>query len=42
MALSGLDDLVGACFLVEPDLFKATAAIEARIIAKRQALGLSA
>ncbi len=42
LALSGLDDLVGACFLVEPDPFKAAEAIDERIKQKRTGLGLSA
>ena len=42
LALSGLDDLVGACFVIEPDPFKAADLIDQRISAKRAALGLSA
>ncbi len=42
LALSGLDDLVGACFLVEPDPFKAADLIDDRIKSKRTALGLEA
>ena len=42
LALSGLDDLIGACFVIEPDPFKAADLIEKRISAKRTALGLSA
>ncbi len=40
LALSGLDDLVGACFAIEPDPFKAAELIDARISEKRKALGL--
>ncbi len=40
LALSGLDDLVGACFLIEPDPFKAAEKIDQRIQQKREALGL--
>jgi carbon-monoxide dehydrogenase catalytic subunit len=42
LALEGLDDVVGACFAVEPDPFEAARIIDARIAAKRKALGLSA
>ncbi|WP_456388653.1 anaerobic carbon-monoxide dehydrogenase catalytic subunit [Desulfolithobacter sp.] len=42
LALSGLDDLVGACFGIEPDPFKAADLIDSRIRQKRKALGLSA
>jgi carbon-monoxide dehydrogenase catalytic subunit len=42
LALSGLDDLVGGVFAVEPDPYKAAELIDARISAKRKALGLSA
>ncbi|BCO07803.1 carbon-monoxide dehydrogenase catalytic subunit [Desulfolithobacter dissulfuricans] len=42
LALSGLDDLVGACFGIEPDPFKAADLIDERIRQKREALGLSA
>ncbi len=42
LALSGLDELVGACFVIEPDPFKAAALIDKRITEKRQGLGLSA
>jgi carbon-monoxide dehydrogenase catalytic subunit len=42
LALSGLRDVVGAVFLVEPDPVKAGEKIDAHISAKRQALGLSA
>lgn len=40
LALSGLDDLVGACFCIEPDPFKAAELIDARITMKRKGLGL--
>lgn len=42
LALKGLNDVVGAAFMVEPDPFKAGAMIDAHIKAKRQALGLAA
>jgi carbon-monoxide dehydrogenase catalytic subunit len=42
LAVSGLRDVVGAVFLVEPDPVKAGEKIDAHISAKRQALGLSA
>ncbi|NCC24355.1 MAG: anaerobic carbon-monoxide dehydrogenase catalytic subunit [Deltaproteobacteria bacterium] len=42
LALGGLNDVVGACFAVEPDPFKAAELIDARIKAKRTALGLGA
>jgi len=41
LALSGLDELVGACFVIEPDPFKAAELIDARIKEKRKALGLA-
>lgn len=41
LALGGLDEVVGACFGVEPDPLKAAEAIDARIASKRQALGLN-
>ncbi len=41
LALSGLDDLVGACFVIEPDPFKAAELLDARISEKRKALGLA-
>ncbi|MBU1247107.1 MAG: anaerobic carbon-monoxide dehydrogenase catalytic subunit [Proteobacteria bacterium] len=41
LALGGLNDVVGACFAVEPDPFKAADLIDARIKAKRKGLGLS-
>lgn len=40
LALSGLDDLVGACFGIEPDPFKAAELIDERIKMKRKGLGL--
>ena len=42
LALGGLEGVVGASFAVEPDPFKAAELIDARISAKRKALGLSA
>ena len=42
LVLHGLEDLVGASFVVEPDPIKAAELIDARISAKRTALGLSA
>lgn len=42
LALHGLEDLVGATFVIEPDLFKAAELLDARIRTKRLALGLSA
>jgi carbon-monoxide dehydrogenase catalytic subunit len=42
LVLNGLEDLVGASFVVEPDPIKAAALIDTRISAKRTALGLSA
>ncbi|MEA2116204.1 MAG: anaerobic carbon-monoxide dehydrogenase catalytic subunit [Thermodesulfobacteriota bacterium] len=42
LVLSGLDDLIGACFAVEPDPFKAAELIDERIKNKRTALGLTA
>ncbi|RUM36143.1 MAG: carbon monoxide dehydrogenase, partial [Desulfobulbus sp.] len=41
LALGGLDDLVGACFGIEPDPFKAADMIDERIKMKRKGLGLS-
>ena len=41
LALKDLDTLVGACFVVEPDPYKAADLIDNRISNKRQALGLS-
>ncbi len=41
LALEGLEGLVGASFAVEPDPVKASELLDARISAKRQALGLS-
>lgn len=40
LALTGLKDLVGASFLIEPDPFKAADLLDERITAKRVALGL--
>jgi carbon-monoxide dehydrogenase catalytic subunit len=40
LALQGLEGLVGASFVVEPDPVKGAELIDARIRAKRQALGL--
>ncbi len=40
IALSGLDELVGACFVVEPDPVKAAELLDARIQQKREALGI--
>ncbi len=40
LALGGLDDLVGACFGIEPDPFKAAELIDERIKMKRKGLGL--
>ena len=40
LALKGLDDLVGGCFVIEPDPFKAAELIDARIALKRKGLGL--
>ncbi|MEN8188260.1 MAG: anaerobic carbon-monoxide dehydrogenase catalytic subunit [Thermodesulfobacteriota bacterium] len=40
LALEGLDDLVGACFGIEPDPFKAAELIDERIKIKRKGLGL--
>jgi carbon-monoxide dehydrogenase catalytic subunit len=42
LALNGLEGVVGATFAVEPDPFKGAELINARISAKRKALGLSA
>jgi carbon-monoxide dehydrogenase catalytic subunit len=41
LAVSGLEDLVGACFVIEPDPVKAAELFDIRIRAKRKALGLS-
>lgn len=41
LALGGLNDVVGACFSVEPDPVKAAENIDNLIKAKRKALGLS-
>jgi carbon-monoxide dehydrogenase catalytic subunit len=40
LAVSGLEDLVGASFFIEPDPVKAALAFDLRIRAKRKALGL--
>jgi len=40
LALEGLDTLLGACFGIEPDPFKAAELIDKRIRQKRKALGL--
>jgi carbon-monoxide dehydrogenase catalytic subunit len=40
LAVAGLNDVVGACFIVEPDPVKAGQLLDAHIAAKRQALGL--
>jgi carbon-monoxide dehydrogenase catalytic subunit len=40
LALAGLDTLLGACFAIEPDPFKAAELIDQRIRQKRRALGL--
>lgn len=40
LALEGLDEVVGACFCVESDPFKAAELIDARIRTKRKGLGL--
>lgn len=42
LAVSGLEDLVGASFVIEPDPVKAAELFDARITMKRLALGLSA
>lgn len=41
LAISGLKDVFGACFAVEPDPVKAAELITAHIIEKRKGLGLS-
>ncbi|ADU61549.1 MAG: anaerobic carbon-monoxide dehydrogenase catalytic subunit [Pseudodesulfovibrio sp.] len=41
LAVSGLEDLVGACFVIEPDPVKAAELFDIRIRAKRKGLGLS-
>jgi carbon-monoxide dehydrogenase catalytic subunit len=41
LALEGLDTLLGACFGIEPDPFRAAELIDQRIRQKRKALGLS-
>ncbi len=40
LALEGLDELVGGCFVIEPDPFKAAELIDKRITMKRKGLGL--
>lgn len=42
LATKGMTDLFGACFLVEPDPFKAAELLDAHIASKRVGLGLSA
>jgi carbon-monoxide dehydrogenase catalytic subunit len=42
LAVNGLEDLVGAAFVIEPDPVKAAELFDARIRMKRLALGLSA
>jgi len=42
LATAGLTDLFGACFVVEPDPFKAAELLDAHVAAKRSGLGLSA
>ena len=42
LAVSGLENLVGATFVIEPDPVKAAELFDQRISAKRKALGLSA
>ena len=42
IALNGLEDLVGASFVVEPDPVKAAELLNQRITSKRKALGLNA
>ncbi len=42
LAVAGLEDLVGATFVIEPDPVKAAELFDTRISAKRKALGLSA
>ena len=41
LALSGFEELVGACFVIEPDPFRAAELIDERITSKRNALGLT-
>lgn len=41
LALNGLEGVLGASFAVEPDPYKGAALIDARISAKRKALGLT-
>jgi carbon-monoxide dehydrogenase catalytic subunit len=42
LAVSGLNDVVGACFIIEADPYKAGQILDELISSKRQALGLSA
>jgi carbon-monoxide dehydrogenase catalytic subunit len=42
LALNGLEEILGAAFLVEPDCRKAAELMDQRIQSKRRALGLSA
>ena len=42
IALNGLEDLVGASFVVEPDPVKAAELLNQRVTSKRKALGLNA
>jgi carbon-monoxide dehydrogenase catalytic subunit len=42
LAVSGLNGVVGACFIVEPDPIKAGELLDKHISTKRQELGLSA
>ena len=42
LAVSGLNEVVGAAFIVEPDPVKAALALDSLISSKRQALGLAA
>ena len=41
LAVGGLEGVLGACFAVEPDPYKAAELIDARISSKRKALGLT-
>ena len=41
LALKGFDDLLGACFVVEPDPVKAAELLDERIKLRRRGLGLS-
>ncbi len=42
LALKGLDEVLGACFCIEPDPYKAAILLDERIRQKREALGLVA